>query len=207
MIGRRKKNWVEQARPRAMKFVIPMVVDRRRWRRTHASVANEARVEPERIPMQHIPCVPAPVRPCVQPTTASLLSTSMAVSVATTAEYEDEIDIGLSSLSLPSDSPNVRPRALARPPGSMPAPLDLGPNPALSNNAQLRSPSSPNLTTRALPSAPPLGVVRKLSRSNTLPRRPHTAMHRTRLSLDGLAMGPEKVANLRRWIQGLVTGE
>ncbi|KAI0710037.1 DUF1630-domain-containing protein [Earliella scabrosa] len=30
-------------------------------------------------------------------------------------------------------------------------------------------------------------------------------MHRTRLSLDGLAMGPEKVAKLRRWILGLAT--
>ncbi|KAI0768089.1 DUF1630-domain-containing protein [Trametes elegans] len=31
-------------------------------------------------------------------------------------------------------------------------------------------------------------------------------MHRTRLSLDGLAMGPEKVAKLRRWMISLVTG-
>ncbi|KAI9061000.1 DUF1630-domain-containing protein [Trametes sanguinea] len=30
-------------------------------------------------------------------------------------------------------------------------------------------------------------------------------MHRTRLSLDGLSMGTEKVAKLRRWIQGLIT--
>ncbi|KAI0370326.1 DUF1630-domain-containing protein [Pilatotrama ljubarskyi] len=30
-------------------------------------------------------------------------------------------------------------------------------------------------------------------------------MHRTRLSLDGLAMGPEKVGKLRRWILSLVT--
>ncbi|KAI0711896.1 hypothetical protein C8T65DRAFT_708036 [Cerioporus squamosus] len=71
-------------------------------------------------------------------------------------------------------------------------------------NGQLKSPSSPNLTEKPLPTDAPL-ARRRLSRSNTLPRLPRTAMHRTQLSLDGLAMGPEKLSRLRRWIMGLVT--
>ena len=134
----------------------------------------------------------------------STLYMHMTVSVAAAVENELEDDIGLSSLSLPPESPAGRPRLLAHLPETTHSPSGLEPN--AQPNAQLKSPSSPNLTWRALPTELQTRP-RKLSRSNTLPRLPRTIMHRTRLSLDGLAMSPEKVANLRRWILSLVTGE
>ncbi|KAI0749536.1 hypothetical protein C8Q80DRAFT_1101293 [Daedaleopsis nitida] len=76
----------------------------------------------------------------------------------------------------------------------------VGGSPSLSG--QLKSPSSPTLVGKRLPSDPSL-ARRRLSRSKTLPRMPH--MHRTRLSLDGLAMGSDKVASLGRWVLGLAT--
>lgn len=76
-------------------------------------------------------------------------------------------------------------------------------------NGQLKASSSPDLAERLLPdvseNSPTQNPRRRVSRSKTLrlPRR----MHRTQLSLDGLLMGTEKIAKLRRWILSLVTGE
>ncbi|TBU63105.1 hypothetical protein BD310DRAFT_945520 [Dichomitus squalens] len=72
---------------------------------------------------------------------------------------------------------------------------------------QLKSSSSPTLANRSLPdmdSSPSPLARRRMSRSKTLPRIPRAA-HRTQLSLDGLSMGTEKIAKLRRWILSLVT--
>ncbi|KAI0787907.1 hypothetical protein C8Q74DRAFT_1254742 [Fomes fomentarius] len=129
------------------------------------------------------------------------------MTVHTTIDDDLEADIGLTDLSLPPHSPRAtaRPRLFTRTgssSGSAQASIGLGRSP--STNGHLTSPSSPNLTEKPLPHDPSL-FRRRMSRSKTLPRMPHTAMHRTRLSIDGLVMGPERVASLRRWILGLVT--
>ncbi|CCM04996.1 uncharacterized protein FIBRA_07194 [Fibroporia radiculosa] len=89
-----------------------------------------------------------------------------------------EDDIGLSLLSNSSKNSPGRPGPPAR---------------TISNG--LRSPSSPNL----LPISP-----RRLTRSNTTPRKHSYAVHQPSLSLDGLFMEPAKIAKLRRWISGIV---
>ncbi|KAI9000544.1 hypothetical protein BD414DRAFT_471971 [Trametes punicea] len=105
-----------------------------------------------------------------------------------------EVDIGFTN---PLHPPS--PAALHKPPSHTPRTF-----PAADANVtgQHKSPSSPTLASKPLPTE--LGR-RRLSRSKTLPRMPHGAMHRTHLSLDGLAMGPDKVERLRRWILSLVT--
>lgn len=116
---------------------------------------------------------------------------SMTVAVAMTDEPVED-DIGLSDLSRP-------PQSL---PATLPPPLRLSPGLGPNTTSPLTSPSSPTLPLN--PPSPDL-ARRRVSRSKTLPRAPRP-MHRTRLSLDGLAMGSEKVAKLRRWILGLATG-
>lgn len=103
-----------------------------------------------------------------------------------------EDDIGLSDLSRPPPSLSA----------TLPPPLRLSPGLGPNTTSPLTSPSSPTLPLN--PVSPDL-ARRRVSRSKTLPRAPRP-MHRTRLSLDGLAMGSEKVAKLRRWILGLATG-
>ncbi len=112
----------------------------------------------------------------------------MTVTVATDDPAED--DIGLTDLS---------PQSLS---ATLPQPTRLSPGLRPNANTPLTSSSSPTLPINPL--SPDL-ARRRVSRSKTLPRAPR-AMHRTRLSLDGLAMGSEKVAKLRRWILGLATG-
>ena len=117
-----------------------------------------------------------------------------------------EVDIGLSSLPLTAEPSDIRPRPSARPSGytrAPPAPLSLATTPT-QQYAQLKSPSSPNLTKMLPPPSPT--TPRRPSRSKTLSRLPSGSMHRTRLSLDGMIMGPDKVARLRKWILSLVTG-
>ena len=123
-----------------------------------------------------------------------------------------EADIGLTDLSLPqSPTPNARPRLLARSSSgaAAQAPRRHENSPGLGMiNGQFKSSSSPTLAERPLPDmddGPTMLTRRRLSRSKTLPRIPRPA-HRTQLSLDGLSMGVEKVAKLRRWILSLVTG-
>ncbi|PIL35796.1 hypothetical protein GSI_02526 [Ganoderma sinense ZZ0214-1] len=126
------------------------------------------------------------------------------------ADDLSEADIGLTDLSLSQSPPNPRLRAVGRIPsagGSQPS-LGLGiPSNASMMNWQLKASSSPDLAERSLPDANDnLAAIprRRVSRSKTLrmPRR----MHRTQLSLDGLLMGTEKIAKLRRWILSLITG-
>ncbi|KAI1797337.1 hypothetical protein LXA43DRAFT_969315 [Ganoderma leucocontextum] len=75
-------------------------------------------------------------------------------------------------------------------------------------NGQLKSSSSPDLPENALPevsdNSPTVPPRRRVSRSKTLSMLPRR-MHRTQLSLDGLLMGTEKIAKLRRWILSLIT--
>ncbi|KAM5538521.1 hypothetical protein V8D89_007854 [Ganoderma adspersum] len=126
------------------------------------------------------------------------------------ADDLSEGDIGLTDLSLSQSPPNPRLRAIGRIPsaaGSQPS-LGLGiPSSARMMNGQLKASSSPDLAERPLPDVNDNTLTvnprRLVSRSKTLrmPRR----MHRTQLSLDGLLMGTEKVAKLRRWILSLIT--
>lgn len=128
------------------------------------------------------------------------------------ADDLSEADIGLTDLSLSQSPPNPRLRAIGRIPsasGSQPS-IGLGiPSSVSMMNGQLKASSSPDLAERPLPDVNDntltLNPRRRMSRSKTLrmPRR----MHRTQLSLDGLLMGTEKVAKLRRWILSLITGK
>ena len=169
----------------------------RRWKRgTQGCIGCTCGVALEPLPPlttsddSNLPSASSPPSTCIRMTRATM-------------DDELEADIGLTDLSLPPHSPTARPRILTYA-SSSGGNAPIGPGRTPSMNGQLKSPSSPNLVEKSLPPNP---ARRRVSRSKTLPRMPHTAMHRTRLSLDGLAMGPEKVAKLRRWILGLVTGE
>nr|VWO99742.1 RRM domain-containing protein [Ganoderma boninense] len=127
------------------------------------------------------------------------------------ADDLSEADIGLIDLSSSQLSSKPRLPAFGRIPsagGSQPS-LGLGiPSSASMMNGQLKASSSPDLAERPLPDPNDnlaANPRRRVSRSKTVrvPRR----MHRTQLSLDGLLMGTEKIAKLRRWILSLVTGE
>ena len=139
---------------------------------------------------------------------------TLSVQTAPTIVADDlpEADIGLMNLSLSQSPPSPRlwaiPRILGA--GSQPL-LGLGiPSSASMMNGQLKASSSPDLVERPLPDVDGNSLMsnpqRRVSRSKTLSRLPRR-MHRTQLSLDGLLMGTDKIAKLRRWILSLVTGE
>ncbi|KAH9856489.1 DUF1630-domain-containing protein [Lenzites betulinus] len=112
----------------------------------------------------------------------------------TDAQIEVEDDIGLTDLSLPPGTP----RATRKAP---PQPIQTSAKLSVNVASTLNSPSSPTLSSSPLPLEQ---TRRRASRSKTLPRLPRPA-HRTRLSLDGLFMSPERVAKLRRWTLSLAT--